>query len=152
MRAVELAKVAAAAEALRLRRIAHRQGMRAAFGAGAAVFGIAVFVLLHVVAFYAMVPALSPLAAIVIILGVDLVVAAVLGFLAMSNTPDAIEVEAHQVRQQAVAEMRKSITLIALVGEVAGMVIRRSRSPGTGKRPGTARLAAEIGARLMARG
>ena len=51
MRAVELAKVAAAAEALRLRRLARRQAIRAGLGAGAAIFGIAVFVLLHVLAY-----------------------------------------------------------------------------------------------------
>ena len=44
MRAVELAKVAANAEALRLRELASRQSMRAAYGGVAAVFGIGVLV------------------------------------------------------------------------------------------------------------
>jgi len=151
MRTVELAKVAAAAEALRLRRMAHRQGMRAAYGAGAAVFCIAVLVLLHVVAFFALVPQVSPLVASVILLGVDLPIAAILGILAMSKKPDAIEEEALLVRQQAVVEMRRSLTIMAIAGEVVSLVLRRPRTTVVEKRPGAARLAAEIGARLMAR-
>ena len=97
MRTVELAKVAASAEALRLRRVAHRQGMRAAYAAGAGVFAIGVFVLLHVVAYNAMVPGLSPLVASLVLLAFDLIVAAVLGYLALSNKPDAVEDEAKMI-------------------------------------------------------
>ncbi len=151
MRTLDLAKVAASAEALRLRRIARRQGMRAAYGAGAAVFGIAVFVLLHVVAYHAMVPRLSPLVASLILFAFDLVVAAVLGYLAMSNKPDAIEDEAKMIRQQAVVEMRRSVTTMALAGEVAGMMVRRPRKVTVVKPRGTVRLAGELAARLLAR-
>jgi len=151
MRTIDLAKVAASAEALRLRRIAHRQGMRAAYGAGAAVFGIAVFVLLHVVAYHAMVPQLSPLVASIILLVFDLVVAAVLGYLAMSSKPDTIEDEAKMIRQQAVVEMRRSVTAMALVGEVAGAMIQRPREVTVVKPRGTVRLAGELAARLLAR-
>ena len=151
MRTVDLAKIAASAEALRLRRIALRQGKRGAYGAGAAVFGIAVFVLLHVVAYTAMVPNVSPLIASVILLVFDLVVAAVLGYLAMSNKPDAIEDEAKMIRQQAIVEMRRSVTTMALAGEVAGMMVRRPRNVTVVKPRGTARLAGELAARLLAR-
>ncbi len=151
MRTIDLAKVAASAEALRLRRIARRQGMRAAYGAGAAVFGIAVFVLLHVVAYHAMVPQLSPLVASIILLVFDLVVVAVLGYLAMSSKPDTIEDEAKMIRQQAVVEMRRSVTAMALVGEVAGAMIRRPREVTVVKPRGTVRLAGELAARLLAR-
>ena len=151
MRTVDLAKVAASAEALRLRHIARRQGMRGAYGAGAAVFGIAVFVLLHVVAYEAMVPRLSPLIASIILLAFDLVVAAILGYLAISNKPDAIEDEAKMVRQQAVVEMRRSMTGMALIGEVAGIMLRRPSSVTVVKPRGTVRLAGELAARLLAR-
>ena len=151
MRTVELAKVAASAEALRLRRVAVRQGRRAAYGVGAAVFGIAVFVLLHVVAYNAMVPRISPLVASLIILAVDLVVAAVLGYLAFSNKPDAVEDEAKMIRQQAIVELRKSMTVVALAGEAASSMIRRPRTVTVVKPRGTARLAGELAARLMAR-
>ena len=151
MRTIDLAKIAASAEALRLRRIARRQGMRAAYGAGAAVFAIAVFVLLHVVAYHAMVPRLSPLVATLILLAFDLVVAAVLGYLAMSNKADAIEDEAKVIREQAVVEMRRSVTAMALAGEVAGMVARRPRTVTVVKPRGTIRLAGELAARVLAR-
>lgn len=151
MRTVDLAKVAASAEALRLRRIARRQGMRAAYGGGAAVFGVGVLVLLHVVAYHAMVPSLTPLTASLVLLAFDLVVAAVLGYLAMSNKPDAVEDEAKMIREQAVVEMRRSVTAMALAGEVAGMMVRRPRNVTVVKPRGTVRLAGELAARVLAR-
>lgn len=150
MRALDLAKVAASAESLRLRRIVHRQSMRAAFGAGAAVFGIGVLVLLHVVAFQAMTPNVGPIAASAILLGVDLVIAGVLAYLALSNKPDAIEDEAKVIREQAIVEMRKAVGVMALAGEVTGMVLRRPQRTVVKPR-GTVRLAGELAARLMAR-
>ena len=151
MRTVELAKVAASAEALRLRRVAVRQGRRAAYGVGAAVFGIAVLVLLHVVAYNAMVPAISPLFASLILLAVDLIVAAVLGYLALSNKPDTVEDEAKMIRQQAIVELRKSATMMALAGEAASLMVRRPRTVTVVKPRGTVRLAGELASRLMAR-
>ena len=151
MRTVELAKVAASAEALRLRRVAVRQGRRAAYGVIAAVFGIAVFVLLHVVAYNAMVPAVSPLVASLILLAADLILAAVLGYLALSNKPDAVEDEAKMIRQQAIVELRKSMTVVALAGEAASTMIRRPRTVTVVKPRGTVRLAGELAARLMTR-
>ncbi len=151
MRTVELAKVAASAEALRLRRVAVRQGRRAAYGVGAAVFGIAVFVLLHVVAYNAMVPAISPLVASLILLAVDVILAAILGYLAFSNKPDAVEDEAKMIRQQAIVELRKSMTVMAMAGEAASLMVRRPRTVTVVKPRGTVRLAGELAARLVAR-
>ena len=152
MRAVELAKVAAAAEALRLRRIARRQGMRAAYGAGAAVFAIAVFVLLHVVAYHLLLNAVSATIASLILLGFDLVVAGVLAFLAMRNTPDQVEREALAVRRQAVLEMKKSVTVMAIAGEIGALVVRkRARSAIVNPRRSRAWLIADIASRVMGR-
>ena len=151
MRTVELAKVAASAEALRLRRVAYRQGMRAAYGAGAGVFAIGVLVLLHLVAYNAMVPRLSPLTASLILLAFDLIVAGVFGYLALSNKPDAVEDEAKMIRQQAIIELRKSMTVVALAGEATGALLRRPRSVTVVKPRGTVRVAGELAARLLAR-
>jgi len=151
MRTVELAKVAASAEALRLRRVARRQGMRAAYGAGAAVFVIGVLVLLHVVAYNAMVPRLSPLVASLILLALDVILAAVLGYLALSNKPDAVEEEAKMIRQQAVVELQKSMTVMALAGEATSLLLRRPRTVTVVKPRGTVRLAGELASRLLAR-
>ena len=148
MRSVELAKVAAAAESLRLKRIAARQVMRVAYAGGAAVFAIGVLVLIHIVIFQALTPAsVTPLWASVILLAIDLIVASILYGLARSNSPDAIEIEALEVRRQAVAELRKATTFVALAGETMGLVFRRSRT-GSRSRMG---LAAEIVSRVMRR-
>ncbi len=152
MRSVELAKVAASAEALRLRRIAHRQGMRAAYGAGAAVFAIGVLVLLHVVAYHLLIPTVTPRIASFILLAFDAIVAGAFAYLAMSNKPDAIEDEAKMIRQQAVVEMRKSMTVMSLAGEAAGLALRRGPRKVTVVKPrGTVRLVGELASRLMAR-
>ena len=154
MRAVELAKVAASAEALRLRRVARRQGLRAAFGAVAGVFAIAVFVLLHVLAFHLMVPRLTPTQASLVILAVDLVLAGVFAFLARRDVADPVEEEAKLIRQQALTEMRSSLTLAAMAGSAAALVLRRQRTRPdvtvVGKR-GTMRVVGELAARLLAR-
>jgi len=152
MRAVELGKVAAAAEALRLRRLARRQGMRAAFGAGAAVFGIGVFVLIHLLAYNLLRLGLSPVVSSLILLAIDVVAAGVLAYLAMRNTPDPIEAEASAVRRQAMLEMKKSVTVMALAGEVTKLAIRR-RANAAAVNPNRSRawLVADIVSRVLAR-
>ena len=124
MRAVELAKVAAAAEALRLRRIARRQAFRVAYGAVALVFGIAVLVVLHVVIWSALLLVVSPLLASVVLLVIDAVGLGVFGMMALKSTSDPIEAEAYQVRQQALLEMRQSLTVVSMLGSVAGVAVR----------------------------
>ena len=149
MRTVELAKVAVAAESLRLRRVARRQAMRAAYGAGAAVFGIAVLVALHVVLWHLLVMYVSPLVASLILFGFDLVVAGVLGYMAASSAPDAIEEEAKTVRVQALAEMHRSLTVMGMAAEVAGAALRTGAR--TGVRRSAGRVAAELASRLVGR-
>lgn len=122
MRTVELAKAAAQAEKLRLERIAIRKGMRVAFYAGAGVFGVASLVLLHVVAYHAMVPRLSPLVASAIILAVDLVLAGILFVLGNRDAPDDVEVQAGMIRDQAIAEIKTSLTLTSMIAPVTRIV------------------------------
>lgn len=152
MRAVELGKVAAAAEALRLRRLARRQGLRAAFGVGAAAFGVAVLVLLHVLGYNLLRLGLGPVVSSLIVLAVDLVIAGVLAFLAMRNTPDQIEAEALAVRRQAVIEMKRSVTMMSVAGEVGRLVVRRRvRSAVTNPSRSRGWLVADIVSRVLAR-
>jgi len=151
VRAVELAKVAANAEALRLRQLASRQSMRAAYGGVAAVFGIGVLVLLHVAAYYLLVPSVSPLVASLILLAFDLVVAGVCGLKALKSVPGAVEQEALAIRKQALLDMRGSVTATSLAGEAMGMAFRRSRTVTVVRPRGTVRLAGELASRLMRR-
>lgn len=155
MRAVELAKVAASAEALRLRRMARRQGIHAAYYAAAGVFAVAAFVVLHVVLYHLMVPRLTPFQASLVLLALDLVVAGVFAYLAMRDTPDPIEEEARLIRQQAMVEMRQSLTVTALAASVTGTFLRRryTRQPSVTvvQKRGTLHLVGELAARLLAR-
>lgn len=151
MRAVELAKVAAAAEALRLRRLARRQAIRAGLGVGAAVFGIAVFVLLHIIIYDLLRFALSPVVSAIVVFALDLLAAGVLGMLALRSAPDQIEEEALAVRKQAMIEMRRSITVMAVAGEAARLVIRRRARVVTPSRRSPAWLVADLIARAANR-
>ena len=151
MRAVELAKVAANAEALRLRQLASRQSMRAAYGAVAAVFGLGVLVLVHVVLYEVLVLYVSPLVASLILLALDLIVAGICGLKALKSTPSAIEEEALAIRKQALLDLKGSVTMVSLAGEAAGMMFRRGRTVTVVKPRGTVRLAGELASRLMSR-
>ena len=152
MRAVELAKVAANAEALRLRQLASRQAFRAAYGAVAAVFGLAVLVLVHVVLYNLLVLYVSPLVASLILLAFDLIVAGVCGLKALKSTPSAIEEEALAIRKQALIDLKGSVTVVSLAGEAAGAMFRRGGRTVTVVKPrGTVRLAGELAARLMSK-
>jgi len=111
-----------------------------------------VFVLLHVVAYHLLLKVVAPVISGVILLAFDLIVAGVLAFLAMRNTPDEVEREALAVRRQAVLEMKRSITVMALASEVTALVVRRrARSAITNPRRSRAWLIADIASRVMSR-
>ena len=125
MRTIELGRTAAQAEVVRLKRLIRRQVMRAVWGAVAVVFLVAVLVMIHVVAFFALVPALlSPLLGAVAVLAFDLIVAIIFGVLARSGAPDAVEAEAKQVRDQALVGMRDSVAMTAILSPVTRMILR----------------------------
>jgi hypothetical protein len=127
MRAVNLAKVAAEAEILRIQRMLKRQGMRAALGLVAVLFAIGVLVLAHVAGWQVVRLYVPPIYAILILLGVDLVVAVVFGILAARSSPSAAEREALAIRQRALHEARSSLALGALI-PVAGALLRPPRN------------------------
>ena len=108
MRALELAKVAAAAEALRIKRFARRQGIRIGLAASAAVFLLALVTMIHVLAVVLLAMAVHLWLAVLIVLVVDLVIGGVLGSLALSDKPDRIELEAAAVRRQSLSEAKVS--------------------------------------------
>ena len=79
MRSINLLKLAFEAELLRLRAMMARQGRRAAFGALALVFGLAVLVWAEAAGWQALLLNFEALPATFILLGVNLVIAAVFG-------------------------------------------------------------------------
>ena len=124
MQTVDLARAAAAAEVLRLKRIVRRQVVRAAFGVVALAFLVAVLVLLHVVAYTALCLYLPSLASSAILLILDLAVAAFCGVLALRNKPDSVEIEAKALRNQSIGAMKESLAIGTLIGPVGRIAAR----------------------------
>ena len=80
--------------------------------------------MVHVLAYIALLTAVPPIWAAVIVLAFDLIVALLFGSLAMRNTPDAIEAQARAIRDQALAEMRESVAISALMSPLTRAVVR----------------------------
>jgi 4-amino-4-deoxy-L-arabinose transferase-like glycosyltransferase len=87
--AVNLAKIAAEAEILRIQHMLKRQGIRAALGLVAVLFALGVLVLAHVAGWQVLRLYVLPIYATLILLGVDLVVAAIFGILAVRSVMSA---------------------------------------------------------------
>lgn len=127
MRTVQLARLAARSEILLLRRNAGAVARRAAYGAVAAVFAIGALTLLHVLGFlalrqYAHIEAVGSAA---IVLGVDVVIAAIFGVLASGAVKDPIAAEARLVRDQSLEQMRESLTSAAMIRPAARLLGRK---------------------------
>src|SRR6185312_12781289 len=87
VRSVSLLKIAAEAELLRYRCMAARQGRRAAFGAIALVFVLAVLVLGEVAAWLALCLLFAAIPTTLILLGTNLIIAIAFGLLAARSSP-----------------------------------------------------------------
>jgi hypothetical protein len=108
-----LLRTAAEAELLRLRAMLARQGRRAAFGAVAAIFVLGVLVLGEIAGWQVLRLYVAPISATLILLGINLAIAAVFGGLAARSTPGRVEREALRVRRQAVDAARGALSLTA---------------------------------------
>ena len=126
MRAVELARVAASAEALRLRRQLTRYGRQAAYLAVAGVFGVFALVFLHVILWnlFAHPWHVGPVWASVIVFGIDLLFALVLLLLGRGKGVDAIEVEARITRDRSLSELRSALAFSAVAATATGPIGR----------------------------
>lgn len=133
MRTVNLVKVAAQAEVLRLQHMMKRQGMRVVYGLIAAIFAMGVLVFAHAAVWQLLRLNMDALYATLILLVIDLVLAAVFGLMAAKSSPKQAEREALDVRQRALREARNSLALTAIV-PIAGTLLR-SRRRGKQKRP-----------------
>lgn len=156
MRSVELAKIAAAAEALRLRRLARRQAIRVALGVVAALFGLAAFGLLHLAAYDGLVIVVHPWLAALIVFVVDLVIAGVLAMMAINSMPDRIEREALEVRRESLAEAKRALTVMSFLGSAAGLALsggtrRALRGPKLGRLMLVADMASRVAPYLKRR-
>jgi uncharacterized membrane protein len=132
MQPVQLARIAAQAEKLRLQRIVRRQVIRAGCAVVALVFLLAFFALLHLFAIVEIARSLGPATATAIVFAVDLVIAIILGVMAMRSSPDAVEQEARQVRDRALAQMKDAVAMAALLGPVGRLFGKRAYGLGLG--------------------
>ena len=126
MRTVDLGRTAAQAELLRIKRLISRQVMRVVWGVVAAVFGIALLVMVHVLACELLDLAVPSWASALIVLGFDAVVAILFVVLALRGAPDLIEIEARQVRDEALAELRETMLVSAVMGPVGRAAFRKA--------------------------
>ncbi|PWC30009.1 hypothetical protein [Teichococcus aestuarii] len=136
MRAFRLVSVSLEAERVLLGLQAKRFAVKAVLGLVAAVFLIAAFAMLHVLAWLALEPQLSPLARAGVILAGDLVIAGILLALALRDNPSRQEIEARMLRDNAFSQARASFGLLPMLGGMArspllgmiiGMMSRRKR-------------------------
>ncbi|MBE7210021.1 MAG: phage holin family protein [Gluconacetobacter diazotrophicus] len=126
MKAVELARVAASAEALRLRRQLTRYGRQAAFLVVAAVFALFALVFLHVILWNLCAHPwhLGPVWASVLVFGVDLLFALLLLLLGRGRGIDAVEVEARITRDRSLSELRSALAFSAVAATATGPIGR----------------------------
>ena len=127
MRATSLIRVAAEAEILRIRHLLKRQGMRAVLGLAGVVFILGVLVLANIAGWQVLRLYVSAISATLIMLGVNLLIAAIFGVLAARSSPSRTEREALEVRRRALQEARSSVALGALL-PAAGALLRSSRN------------------------
>jgi threonine/homoserine/homoserine lactone efflux protein len=131
VRSVNLLKTAAEAELLRLRTMMARQVRRGIFGAVAAVFGVAVLALAEVAGWQALRLKFQPIPTTLILLGINLVIAAAFGVLAARSAPGHTEREALRVRRQALETARGSLVVTAALPAVRLLRGRRTRRRGS---------------------
>jgi hypothetical protein len=132
MRSLRLARVAAEAEGLRLRRQAQRTAVRLGFGLIGLVFLGWALVFAHVAVWYWLrlrVGWEQPGTALALA-GGDLVIAAFLALIMARSSPSRVEMEALEVRQRAIESVTSSFALTAMLVPTIRLVanlVRRSR-------------------------
>jgi hypothetical protein len=130
VRSVNLLKVAFDAELLRLRAMMARQGRRAAFAFIALIFALAVLALAEVMGWLALRLRFESIPATAILLGVNLVVAAMFGVLAARSSPGHTEQEALRVRRQALDAAGGTLALTVAVPAMTRLLGKGKDRPG----------------------
>jgi hypothetical protein len=102
-----------------MRAMAAQQGRRAAFAFTALKFVLTVLALAEVTGWLALRLRFQPIPATLILLGVNLVPAAIFGVLAARTSPGQTEQEALRVRRQALDAARGTLAIAAAVSAMA---------------------------------
>lgn len=129
MRTLRLARIAAEAEGLRLRRQMQRTVVRAAIGLVGLMFLGWALAFAHVAAWFWLRESVgwNSAGASAAIAGADLVIAAFLVLLMARSTPGRVEMEALQVRQRAVESATSSFALATILAPTLRLVINLLR-------------------------
>jgi hypothetical protein len=144
MRLISLLRLAAQAESLRWRRTGRGLAIQGGLGVAAAMFGLMLLMMLHLAGFVALSRKQGPELAALIVAGVDLVLLALLGWLAARHGQDKVALEAERVRDDALRQVgdtaargfmllpllrsqtaKKGLVGAALTAAVVGMLSRR---------------------------
>jgi hypothetical protein len=133
VRIVNLLRVAAEAELVRFRAMMARQGRRAAFGLVALIFAFGVLTLAEVAGWQALRLQFEPIPTTLILLGINVVIAALCGLLAARSSPGHAEQEALRVRRQALDAARGSLAFTAAI-PTATTLLRLTRRRESGPR------------------
>jgi hypothetical protein len=127
VRTTRLARLAAEAEILLIRREIRMIINRAIYGAVAAVFGLFLLSAAHVIAYMALrqYGALAPVVAAAVILGVDLLVTVIFALLANGAMTDPLADEARLIRDQSIAQIKDTLTMAAVLKPAGRMLGRK---------------------------
>ena len=124
IRPLRLVRVAAKAQGLAFRRQLAGVVRRIILGVVAGVFALGALVIAHIMADMALIQYahFQPLAAAAIVFGVDIVLAAIFGFLASGAVSDPTLVEALRVRDQSLEQARQSLTLASMAAPLTRLL------------------------------
>ncbi len=110
MRLISLLRLAAQAEGLRWRRTGRGYAIQGGLGVAAAMFGLMLLMMLHLAGFAALSRKQGPELAALIVAGVDLLLMALLGWLAARHATDHVAEEAERVRDDALRQVGDTAT------------------------------------------
>ena len=130
MRSLRLTQIALQAELLRLRRLGRRTAMRVVMALIALPFMLATFGFLEAALWNWVSRHLLPAYAALIAAGVNILIGGVFLVIAAMLGDSRVEIEALKVRQRALEDARREITVTALLAPVARLLLdqyRRSR-------------------------
>jgi hypothetical protein len=118
-----LARIALAAEELRLRYLIRRAIARAVLGAIAVILFLGVAIFGHIAAWDWLVRTMQPFQVALIFAGADFVIGVILLLLALRSVPGAAERNALAVRERALDEAAESLTITAMLVRLIDLLV-----------------------------
>jgi hypothetical protein len=122
---LRLVRIALAAEALRLRYQFRRAVIRAVIGVVAMALLLGALAFGHIAAWNWLRESMAPAPVALIFAGVDLLLAVVLGWLALRSVPGAVEREARAVRERALDDAADCLSISALLLQLIDLLTHR---------------------------